>query len=67
MNFPTGKRLAAMKKLNDKAHWEPCKSMGASIKYCMKEETRMEGPWEFGEAPVQRDSKEDWAIVKNLA
>lgn len=31
--------------------------------YCMKEDTRVEGPWEFGTRPVKRNSKEDWARV----
>lgn len=33
----------------------------------MKEETRLEGPWEFGKKPVQRASKEDWESVRTLA
>ena len=32
---------------------------GAS-KYCLKEETRLEGPFEFGTKPINRASKEDW-------
>lgn len=33
----------------------------------MKEETRIEGPWEHGEKPVQRNSKTDWEEVKQNA
>ncbi|AXH73225.1 MAG: Rep [Cressdnaviricota sp.] len=33
----------------------------------MKEDTRVEGPWEFGEKPVQRNNKEDWEEVKRAA
>jgi len=29
----------------------------------MKQETRVDGPWEFGQRPIKRDSKEDWAAV----
>ena len=29
----------------------------------MKEETRLEGPWEFGVRPVKRNSKTDWTRV----
>lgn len=29
----------------------------------MKEETRVEGPWEFGIRPVRRNSKTDWERV----
>jgi len=30
----------------------------------MKEETRIDGPWEFGVKPVQRNNKTDWEEVK---
>jgi DNA mismatch repair protein MutH len=33
----------------------------------MKEETRVDGPWEFGIKPVKRNSKEDWEEVRKLA
>lgn len=33
----------------------------------MKEETRLEGPFEFGTKPVQRNSKTDWEEVKQKA
>lgn len=31
--------------------------------YCMKEDTRIDGPWEFGIKPVKPDSKVDWQEV----
>ena len=33
----------------------------------MKEDTRVEGPWEFGDRPIQRSSKTDWQHVKDCA
>lgn len=33
----------------------------------MKEETRIDGPWEHGSKPVKRNSKEDWEEVKEHA
>lgn len=33
----------------------------------MKEETRLEGPYEFGVKPVQRNNKTDWEEVKTNA
>lgn len=33
----------------------------------MKEDTRLDGPWEFGIKPVKRNSKEDWEEVKQHA
>lgn len=34
------KSLKQMKVVNDKAHWEVCRNVAASINYCTKEETR---------------------------
>lgn len=33
----------------------------------MKSETRVDGPWEFGEKPVRRNNKTDWEEVKQNA
>lgn len=33
----------------------------------MKEDTRIDGPWEFGVKPVRRQVKTDWEEVKELA
>lgn len=33
----------------------------------MKQDTRVDGPWEYGVKPVQRNSKTDWDEVKQLA
>lgn len=33
----------------------------------MKTETRLDGPWEFGEKPVQRNNKQDWDKVREEA
>lgn len=45
-------RLSYMKKLNDRAHWEPVRFDKAAQRYVMKEETRVAGPWEFGTKPI---------------
>lgn len=37
-----------MKKASPRAHWEPVKVNNGADKYCMKDETRVEGPFEFG-------------------
>jgi len=55
------KRLSAMKKICNKAHWEIVRVNNGAHDYCMKEDTRVEGPWEFGVRPVQRNNKDDWA------
>ena len=35
--------------------------------YCMKEDTRLEGPFEFGTKPVKRNCKRDWNEVRDKA
>lgn len=34
-----------MKKFDSKVHWEPVKVNNGADAYCMKEDTRVEGPW----------------------
>lgn len=46
-----------MKKLNDKVHWEIVRIKGAAINYVMKEDTRVEGPWEYGVKPICKNNK----------
>ncbi len=48
-----------MKKLDSKVHWEPVKFNNGADDYCMKEDTRVEGPWEFGIKPARRNVKGD--------
>jgi len=46
------KTLRTMKLLNAQAHWEVRKGNHKQAKaYCTKEDTRQEGPFEFGEEP----------------
>lgn len=40
------------KKRYPRAHIEPARSFTALMRYCGKEETRVEGPWEFGTKPA---------------
>jgi len=56
-------RLSALKKHCSKAHFEPVKVDNGAAAYCQKEDTRLDGPWEFGTKPVKRNSKEDWEQV----
>lgn len=47
-------RLSAMKKLLPTAHWESRKGTAdQAYDYCTKEDTRVAGPWEFGERKQQ--------------
>lgn len=51
--FDNPRCFGGMKKLHPEAHWEICRSIPDSIKYCQKDDTRKDGPWEFGDAPSQ--------------
>lgn len=53
-----------MKKISDQAHWEQVKVNNAAMQYCMKEETRIAGPWEFGERPKVNQQKDSVAKAK---
>lgn len=48
-------RKAGVKKLlrSDTVHVEPARNWQKSVAYSKKEETRVQGPWEFGEDSVQ--------------
>jgi len=39
------KRLSGLKKICPKSHWEIVKINNGAHDYCMKEDTRVEGPW----------------------
>ncbi len=52
--FDKVKRLAAMKKINVRAHWTKCNgNQESNVKYCTKPEGRLDGPWERGEKKTQ--------------
>lgn len=57
-------RLAAMKKLNPNAHWEVTRSESHALDYSHKEETRIEGPWSYGEV-TQQGKRSDLLAVKD--
>ena len=64
LSFEKATRISKMKKHCKVAHFETVKVNNGADRYCMKEETRVLGPWEFGQKPVQRNSKTDWEEVK---
>ncbi len=68
MNFAAAKRPAVFKKFDTKIHYEKVqRTPNTAADYCMKEETRLEGPFEIGQRPVQRNSKTDWKDVLHNA
>lgn len=48
-----------MKKICPQSHWEPVQRNNGADDYCMKEDTRVEGPYEFGSKPLRRNNKRD--------
>lgn len=59
--------MTKITKFDKRIHCEPVKVNNGADTYCLKEDTRVEGPWEFGKRPIKRNSKVDWDIVKKAA
>ncbi len=65
VGFASKKSLAQMKEvLPDGAHIERCRNVQDSIKYCQKEDTRVDGPYIHGELPKGSGSRSDLLAVK---
>lgn len=67
INFSNGKKFGGIKKVLPTAHIEAVKREKEAENYCMKEDTRVEGPFEFGVKPVRRNNKDDWEEVLEKA
>ncbi len=48
VQFEESTSFSTLKSFHDKIHWEKCKSLPASIKYCSKEETRIGKLYTYG-------------------
>lgn len=65
--FHSNKTLAAVKKINPRAHWELRRGTHEEARaYCVKEESRLEGPFEKGIPPITRGKRTDLLLVKQL-
>lgn len=63
--FSGNMRLSALKKINKEAHWEIRRGNHKQAKdYCMKEESRVAGPWELGTETVSEQGKRN--DLKNI-
>lgn len=51
IGFTKQKYFNTLKTLHARAHWEVARSVPQAIAYCRKEETRVDGPWIYGEPP----------------
>lgn len=57
--------LARVRRLIPKAHWEPRRGTALEASaYCKKEETRIDGPWEYGTMGEGQGSRSDLAAFK---
>lgn len=63
LHFKESVWFSTLKKLHSKVHFVQVKQNNGADTYCMKEESRLDGPYEFGEKPIKRNSKTDWDSV----
>ena len=63
VHFKQACRITAITKHCKEIHVERVKVNNGADRYCMKEETRVEGPIELGEKPIARNSKTDWEQI----
>lgn len=59
--FKAQKRLGTLKKHCARSHFQGVKYNNGADDYCNKEDTRVEGPWSFGEPPLRANKKGDMA------
>lgn len=67
LNFQKAARGSKITKVDKRIHFEKVLVNNGADAYCMKEETRVEGPVEFGEKPVRVNNKADWDRVWEAA
>lgn len=61
-------RLGALKKIHNSIHWEPRRGTRDEARnYCIKEETRVDGPWEYGDFGQKRGHRSDLEELYKLA
>ena len=62
--FKQSVRLTGAKNaIGGNPHMEKCHSTKDAIRYCKKEETRVAGPWEHGDPPVNQGKRNDLAEI----
>lgn len=63
LHYKSACRFSALKKLHSKVHFTNVKHDNGADLYCMKEDSRIDGPYEFGDKPLKRNSKNDWDSI----
>lgn len=53
-------RCSAIKKIDNGLHLTIVRTDNGALTYCLKEDTRVLGPFKFGIEPVRRNNKVDW-------
>ena len=69
VHFKNARSIKSIKSLCPRAHFEAVTRDNGIDAYCMKEETRAEGPFEFGTRPtnVSTQQKIDWEKTRKMA
>lgn len=70
--FRKKKLLSTVKKLIPSAHWDICRSVQASINYCLKPDGtkdtsfRLDGPWTIGDPKYKENNAKCWNHIAQL-
>lgn len=65
VEFTRPTRLGALKKILPQAHWEPRRGTREEARnYCMKEDSRKDGPWEYGQFETSQGKRNDLEEVQ---
>lgn len=67
VHFKVQKTVRALSKVFKHAHYTPVHRDNGASSYALKEETRINGPWEFGVKPLRRNDKKDWDVIRKAA
>lgn len=63
LHFSKQVLFTQLKKLHDRVHFIGVKINNGVESYCLKTESRIDGPYEFGTKPLNRNSKTDWDSI----
>lgn len=67
VNLTRSQKLSYVRKMCKDCHWEIVRINNGADNYCLKEDTRVDGPWMFGKKPMHKNNRHDWEEVKKSA